>query len=116
MAKLIKREEANLLWSDEDGDLRKKTDNNKLEVEIIPKEIHLKIQLEKNSRGGKTVSVVMQLPFNPTYFQKLTKELKKFCGTGGSFKDNSIEIQGDHREKMKSFLEKKGFHVKLSGG
>jgi translation initiation factor 1 len=116
MAKLIKREEANLLWSDEEGDLRKKKGKGKQTEEIVPSQIDLKIQLEKNKRGGKTVSVIMPLPYNPQYFQKLTKDLKKLCGTGGAYKESSIEIQGDHREKLKAHLEKMGFKVKLSGG
>lgn len=116
MAKLIKREEANLLWSDEEGDLRKKKPSKNVIQAIVPAEINLKIQLEKNKRGGKTVSVIMPLPYNPKYFTKLTKELKKLCGTGGSYKENSIDIQGDHREKLKNHLEKLGFNVKLSGG
>lgn len=116
MAKLIKREETNLLWSDEEGDLRKKKGRGQPSTAIIPNEIDLKIQLEKNKRGGKTVSVIMSLPYNPKYFQKLTKDLKKICGTGGSFKESSIEIQGDHRDKLKVYLEKLGFKVKLTGG
>ena len=115
MAKLIKSEEPNLLWSDEEGDLRKQKSKGNKAVDIVPSEINLKIQLEKNKRGGKTVSVIMPLPYNPKYFQKLTKELKKLCGTGGSFKESSIEIQGDHREKLKIHLENLGFKVKLSG-
>lgn len=116
MAKLIKREETNLLWSDEEGDLRKKKKKGKTNDEIVPNQIDLKIQLEKNKRGGKTVSVIMPLPYNPKYFQKLTKDLKKLCGTGGSYKESSIEIQGDQREKIKTHLEGIGFNVKLSGG
>ena len=116
MAKLIKREGPILLWSDEEGDLRKKNKQTQQVVEIIPSDIDLKIQLEKNKRGGKTVSVIMPLPYNPEYFQKLLKDLKKLCGTGGSFKETTIEIQGDHREKIKQHLEKIGFKVKLSGG
>lgn len=116
MAKLVKREAPNLLWSDEDGDLRKQKGKVNKAVDIVPSEINLKIQLEKNKRGGKTVSVIMPLPYNPKYFQKLTKELKKLCGTGGSYKEGSIEIQGDHRDKLKAYLEKLGFDVKLSGG
>ena len=116
MAKLIKREGPTLLWSDEQGDLRKKNKHTPEKVDIIPSSIDLKIQLEKNKRGGKTVSVIRPLPYNPEYFQKLLKDLKKLCGTGGSLKENSIEIQGDHREKLKSHLEKLGFKVKLSGG
>jgi translation initiation factor 1 len=115
MAKIIKKEEASLLWSDESGDLRKKKDSNK-PVDIIPSEYTLKIQLEKNKRGGKTVSVIMDIPFNPKYFQKLTKDLKKICGTGGSYKETCIEIQGDHRETIKAKLIELGFKSKLTGG
>lgn len=117
MAKLIKREEASLLWSDEEGDLRKKSNSKEgKELIIIPSEYTLKIQLEKNQRGGKIVSVILDIPNAPKYFQKLAKDLKKKCGTGGSFKEDCIEIQGDHREKLKIELEKLGFKAKLSGG
>ena len=47
---------------------------------------------------------------------ELAKKLKGLCGTGGAFKNNMIEIQGDHREKIKTHLEKLGFKVKLAGG
>jgi translation initiation factor 1 len=76
----------------------------------------LKIRLEKNGRGGKTVTVIFELPINEAYFKELEKKLKNLCGTGGSFKNNMIEIQGDHREKIRHFLEKIGFKVKLAGG
>jgi translation initiation factor 1 len=84
--------------------------------DLNPAEHLLKIRLEKNGRGGKTVSVIFELPVNELYFKDLEKKLKGLCGTGGSYKNNKIEIQGDHREKIKLFLEKLGFKVKLAGG
>ena len=117
MAKIRKKEEATLLWSDEAGDQRKEAKRTKVDIiEINPKELDLRIWLEKNKRGGKTVSVIKDLPHNPKYFQKLAKDLKKSCGSGGVFKNDTIEIQGDCREKMKTYLEKLGFRVKLAGG
>ncbi|MEJ2748661.1 MAG: stress response translation initiation inhibitor YciH, partial [Anaerolineae bacterium] len=37
-------------------------------------------------------------------------------GAGGAVKDSNIEIQGDHREKVQSELEKLGYKAKLAGG
>lgn len=56
----------------------------------------------------------MPLPNNE--LKLLAAELKKRCGTGGALKDGTIEIQGDQRATIKTFLETKGFRVKLSGG
>lgn len=84
--------------------------------DLIPSQHTLKIRLEKNGRGGKTVTVVFELPVNEDYFKEIEKKLKGVCGTGGSYKNNMIEIQGDHRDKIKTYLEKIGFKVKLAGG
>lgn len=84
--------------------------------DLKPADHQLKVRREVNGRGGKTVTTVFDLPNNEPYFEELTKKLKNLCGTGGTFKDNKIEIQGDHREKIKTHLEKVGFKVKLAGG
>jgi translation initiation factor 1 len=84
--------------------------------DLNPIEHTLKIRLEKNGRGGKTVTVIFELPHNEAYFKEVEKKLKALCGTGGSYKNNMIEIQGDHREKIKGYLVKLGFKVKLAGG
>jgi translation initiation factor 1 len=102
-----------LVYSDDGSHLKKEKVKK---PDPKPSDHTLKIRLEKNSRGGKTVSVVFELPDAPDYFEKITKELKNKCGTGGSFKNNQIEIQGDHRIKIKEHLEKLGFKVKLAGG
>lgn len=85
-------------------------------ADLNPKNHLLKVRRETNGRGGKTVTVVFELPQNEGYFKELTAKLKSHCGTGGAFKEGRIEIQGDHREKIKAFLEKLGFQVKLAGG
>jgi translation initiation factor 1 len=84
--------------------------------DLKPDQHTLKLRLEKNGRGGKTVTVLFELPPNEEYFKELAKKLKALCGTGGSFKAGTIDIQGDHREKIKTYLEKLGFKVKLAGG
>jgi len=84
--------------------------------DLQPKDHTIKMRLEKNGRGGKTVTVLFELPPNEAYFKDLEKKLKALCGTGGAFKEMRIEIQGDHRDKMKAYLEKIGFKVKNAGG
>lgn len=83
---------------------------------LDPKDHTIKVRRETAGRGGKVVTAVFELPQNEAYFKDLTARLKSHCGCGGAYKDNRIEIQGDHRDKVKSYLEKLGFSVKLAGG
>lgn len=41
----------------------------------------------------------------------LVKQLKQKLACGGTFKDNAIELQGDHRKKVKELLQKLGFQA-----
>lgn len=74
----------------------------------------IKIRRETKGRGGKTVTTIFGII--PNQQKKIATRLKQHCGTGGSAKDGIIIIQGDQRQKVKSFLEKNGYTVKLSGG
>jgi translation initiation factor 1 len=71
-----------------------------------------KLRLEKKGRGGKTVTVVYDLPQNQTFLKDLAQELKRACGTGGAVADNTVELQGDLRDRVREHLAKKGFTVK----
>jgi translation initiation factor 1 len=68
--------------------------------------------MEKKGRGGKTVTVVYDLPNNRVFLEALCQELKRACGTGGAVADEAIELQGDLRERVRAVLLKKGFVVK----
>lgn len=41
--------------------------------------------------------------------KEITKQLKTKIGTGGTFKDGQIILQGDHRETAKGLLAQMGF-------
>jgi translation initiation factor 1 len=41
--------------------------------------------------------------------KEITKQLKTKIGTGGTFKEGQIILQGDHREAAKSLLAEMGF-------
>lgn len=113
MAKLVKKEEPNLVWSDDGSHLKKK---KKAPEEFEAKDTLLRVRTEKKGRGGKSVTVIYELPDNAAYFKKLTKKLKATCATGGSFKGDSIEIQGERAKTVAQILEEEGFQVKISGG
>jgi translation initiation factor 1 len=45
--------------------------------------------------------------------KELGKEMKKTLACGGTVKDKIIELQGEHKKKVKQFLLKKGFKEEL---
>lgn len=76
----------------------------------------VRIRRETKGRKGKGVTTVSGLLLDDSSLKAIAKDLKKLCGTGGAVKDQVIEIQGDNRDKIKSFLEAKNYTVKLAGG
>jgi translation initiation factor 1 len=69
----------------------------------------LRIRLETKHRGGKAVTVVAGFIGTQEDLEALSKKLKAHCGTGGSAKEGDILVQGDHREKVKTYLLKEGY-------
>jgi translation initiation factor 1 len=80
--------------------------------EPVPSKIVAKLRVEKAGRGGKTVTVVYDLPSNQTFLKGLASELKRACGAGGAVVENTIEIQGDLRDRIRIALQGKGWTVK----
>jgi len=76
----------------------------------------VRVSRTSKGRGGKTVTRVTGVQLSPSELEALARELKRRCGTGGSLKDEVIEIQGDQRDVVVSELERRGFRVKRSGG
>ena len=76
----------------------------------------IRIRRETAGRNGKGVTTLTGFELPAAELQTLAKQLKQLCGTGGTVKEWTIEIQGDQREKLKAELEKRGFKVKLAGG
>lgn len=76
----------------------------------------IRIRKETKGRGGKGVSIITGFDLNDDDLKTLAKQLKQLCSTGGTVKDGTIEIQGDHRQKLMEHLKKLGHTVKLSGG
>ena len=78
----------------------------------IPDRIVARLRIEKAGRRGKTVTVVESLPRNAAFLKDLANELKRACATGGKAVEDRIELQGDHRERLRGLLGAKGWQVK----
>lgn len=76
----------------------------------------VRIRRESKGRGGKTVTVISGIPLPEAGLNEVAKLLKKRCGSGGTVRDGSIEIQGDHREILLAELAARGYKVKSAGG
>ena len=85
----------------------------KQKMQDSPSKKTIQIRREIKGRGGKTVTTLSG--FGNAAKQK-QKELQKLCGAGGTVKQGVIEIQGDHRQKIKDYLNGQGFVVKFTGG
>lgn len=76
----------------------------------------VRIMRDRKHRGGKTVTVITGIPASDDTIASLAHQLKKLCGSGGTVKDGSIEIQGDYCEKVQAKLTELGYKVKRAGG
>ncbi|HHF59025.1 MAG TPA: stress response translation initiation inhibitor YciH, partial [Thermoplasmatales archaeon] len=65
-------------------------------------------------RYGKTMTIIEGINEKTTDMKSLVSKLKSICASGGTVKDGKIELQGDHREKVKKYLEELGYTVKMS--
>jgi translation initiation factor 1 len=78
----------------------------------VPDRIVARLRIEKAGRRGKTVTVVEGLPRNREFLRTLATELKRACGSGGTVDEDRVEIQGEHRERLRELLRAKGWVVK----
>lgn len=76
----------------------------------------VRIGRSTNGRKGKGVSVITGLPCTAIELASVAKRLKQKCGTGGTVKEGTIEIQGDHRDLLVKELAALGYRARKSGG
>jgi len=67
--------------------------------------------LTDTRRYGKIVTVVEGFDTADIDMEDLARKLKTRCAAGGTYKDQRIELQGDHKKKVKEVLEELGFSV-----
>ncbi|MEA5509143.1 translation initiation factor [Crocosphaera sp. UHCC 0190] len=84
--------------------------------DVPPPQQNIRVQSTRSGRKGKTVTVITGFQHSPETLNKLLKQLKNQCGSGGTIKEGDLEIQGDHRQKLVQVLGDLGYKVKISGG
>jgi translation initiation factor 1 len=92
------------------------TGNSGLNPAQSPREARVRVGREVAGRSGKGVSVITGLPLQGEALEQLATRLKKLCGAGGAVRDGSIEIQGEHRDRLVAELLKLGYEARRSGG
>jgi translation initiation factor 1 len=99
------------------GDSARSAALERAQPELPPEKQVLRVQLSRKGRKGKSVTVITGFQTSPDTLKTLLKQLKNQCGTGGAVKDETLEIQGDFRDRVLDFLKQAGYHnTKLSGG
>lgn len=84
--------------------------DEKEENETLPKQQQkLRVSIEKNHRGGKTVTIVKNFIGSDNDAKELGRMLKTKFGVGGSVKDGEILVQGDFKAKIIELLKNDGY-------
>lgn len=81
-----------------------------------PDDGFVRVRREKSGRGGKTVTTITGVRGSERDLDDLLKVLKQHCGAGGTREGATLEIQGDHRDRLHAKLVALGHRVKLAGG
>ena len=78
--------------------------------EVAKEQQRINVKVNKR-RYGKEVTVIEGLDPTDIALDDLSKFMKGKLACGGTVKDNSIELQGNHRERVIDLLAKKGYAV-----
>jgi translation initiation factor 1 len=78
---------------------------------LPPGEQEARLAVEKRKKG-KVVTVIRGLAAAKNDLPALLTRLKSQCGAGGTIQDDSLEIQGQHLERIRTVLSELGYRVK----
>ena len=78
---------------------------------IAPEKQTAKLSIEKRKKG-KLVTVIQGLPGEGNDLPALLAALKNLCGAGGTLKEDVLEIQGQHLDRIRGHLAQLGYRTK----
>jgi translation initiation factor 1 len=96
-----------------DEDMSEDNNSNSLSIDDIVRELdreeETNIVISKEIKKFSKPTTVVRGLGERKDIQSIARDLKTKLGTGGTYKDGQIILQGDHRESVKNFLIAKGF-------
>ena len=95
-------------WSLNSADTSQTTPQPKVKP---PEKQRAILSIEKRKKG-KVVTLIRNLALSDTDLKDLARTLKTACGTGGTAREGEIELQGDCRDRAKSYLQQNGYGLK----
>ncbi len=78
---------------------------------LPPGEQRIRIRTERRG-GGRVVTLVEDLVLSREERKDLAKGLKAACGTGGTVREEAVEIQGDHVGAVRDWLTARGWGLR----
>lgn len=110
-----KKSKKNIVYST-NPDFEYEYDQEEENTTLDPSDQLLYVSIDRKQRKGKEVTLIENFIGSTEDLKDLAKKLKSACGVGGSVKDGDIIIQGNHRDKVLSLLDKDGYRTKRKGG
>lgn len=79
---------------------------------LLPPEKQTATLAVERRAKGKQVTVIRGLKAEHNDLPALLTKLKSTCGAGGTLDGDTIELQGEHRERLRTVLGQMGYRVK----
>ncbi|ANF22827.1 stress response translation initiation inhibitor YciH [Thermococcus sp. CX2] len=80
--------------------------------EVLKEQQRIRVYIEK-ARYGKLKTIIEGIDEKEFDLEDIAKKLKAKLACGGTVKKGRIELQGDHRERVKKLLADLGFSEDL---